>query len=82
MESYLTNCYQYTKIGDSKSRKELIDCGVPQESSLGPLLFLLYVDDLPQISQLWTAVFADDTLLSLSDANLSRSENKVSSQLQ
>ena len=36
IESYLTNCHQYTKIGDSKSRKQLIDCGVPQGSSLGP----------------------------------------------
>ena len=71
MESYLPNCYQYTKIGDSKSRKELINCGVPQGSSLGLFLFLLYVNDLPQMSQLSTTLFADDTLLSLSDANLS-----------
>ena len=78
MESYLTNRYQYTKIGDSKSRKQLIDCGVPQGSSLGPLLFLLYVNDLPQMSQLSTTLFADDTLLLLSDANLSRLENCIS----
>ena len=39
MESYLTNCHQYTKIGDSKPRKQLIDCGVFQGSSLGPLFF-------------------------------------------
>ena len=77
MESYLTNCYEYAKIVDSKSRKQLIDFGVPQWSSLGPLLFLLYVNDLPQMSQLSTTLFADDTLLSLSDANLSRLENRV-----
>ena len=82
MESYLTNRYQYTKIGDSKSRKQLIDCGVPQWSSLGPLLFLLYVNVLPHMSQLSTTLFADDTLLSLSDANLSRLENRVITQLQ
>ena len=50
MESYLTNCYQYTKISDFKSRKQLIECSVPLGSSLGPLLFLLYVNDLPQKS--------------------------------
>ena len=82
MESYLTNRYQYTKIGDSKSRKQLIDCSVPQGSSLGPLLFLLYVNDLPQMSQLSTTLFVDDTLLSLPDANLSRLENRVNTQLQ
>ena len=75
MESYLTNRCQYTKIGDSQSRKQLIDCGVPQGLSLGPVLVLLYVNDLPQMSQLSTTLFADYTLLSLSDANLSRLEN-------
>ena len=78
MESYRTNRYQCTKIGDSKSRKQFIDCGVPQGSSLGPLLFLLYVNDLTQMSQLSTTLFADDTLLLLSDANLSRLENSIS----
>ena len=74
--------YQYTKISDSKSRKQLIDCGVPQGSSLGPLSFLFCVNDLSQMSQPLTTLFADDTLLSLSGANLSRLENGVNTQLQ
>ena len=82
MESSLDNRYQYTKIDDSKSRKQLIDSGVLQGSSLGSALFLLYVNDLPQISQLSTTLFADDTLLSLSDANLSRLDNRANAQLQ
>ena len=82
MESYLTNCNQCAKIGDFKSRKQIIDCGVPQGLSFGPLSFLLYVIDLFQMSQLSTTLFAVDALLSLSDANLSRLENRVNTQLQ
>ena len=63
MESYLTNRYQCTKIGDLKLRQQQINCGVPQGSSLGSLLFLLYVNDLPLVSQFLTTLFADDTLL-------------------
>ena len=83
LKSSLFNRYQYTKIGNVKSTKRKISCGVPQGSILGLLLFILYVNDLPLASQFSITLFADDTYLTLtSDINLSNLEQKVNYQLQ
>ena len=44
-ESYLTNCKKVIKIGNILSEKKFITCGVPQGSTIGPILFLLYISD-------------------------------------
>ena len=49
--------------------------------SLGPLLFLLYINDLPLVSQFDTTLFADDTYLTLSDRSLSGLELKANNEL-
>ena len=77
MKSYLTNRVQYTKTSNSKSKQLKIDCGVPLGLSLGPLLFMLYVNDRPQVSEFPTMLFADDTYLALSDKSLVSLETKV-----
>ena len=60
--SYLANRKQYISLGhDLKTSTQNILCGVPQGSILGPLLFLLYVNDLPNSSVLEPIIFADDT---------------------
>ena len=82
LKSYLFNQCQFTKIRNIKSTKRKISCGVPQGSTLGPLLFILYLNDLPLASQFSTTLFADETYLSLSDINLSNLEQKVNHQLQ
>ena len=64
-----------------KSNRSKIEYGVSQRSSLEPLLFLLYISDLPLASLFDTILFADDTFLALSDHNLSKLQNRVNIKL-
>ena len=62
--------------------KRKISCGVTQGLTLGALLFILYVNDLPLAFQFSTTLFAKNTYLALSDINLSNLEQKINYQLQ
>ena len=62
-KSYLTDRRQVVDIKGSKSDVLSVTCGVPQGNILGPLLFLIYINDLPGASSLVTQLFADNTCL-------------------
>ena len=81
LQSYLSNRYQYTVINSCKSRQTSVTCGVPQGSTLGPLSFIIYVNDMPLASNLNTKLFVNDTVLSLSNKRLKPSDTAVNEEL-
>ena len=80
-ESYLKDRYQFVKLDNEKSTISLIEYGVPQGSILGPLLFLLYINDLPSATNLFVKLYADDTFLCAQNKDIKLLENEVNIEL-
>lgn len=72
LENYLTNRTQYVEIDNTQSKICNITCGVPQGSILGPLLYLIYVNDIANCTTANILSFADDTTLFISDSDITR----------
>ena len=80
--SYLLGRIQTIRMGVNISDKEETLSGVPQGSVLGPLLFLIYINDIYNSSDKLTfSLFADDTNLLYADKNLKTLENIVNTEL-
>jgi hypothetical protein len=81
--SYLTSRFQFVSIENTNSVLKSITCCVPHGSVLGPLLFLLYINDFCNCApQLDFHLFADDTNLFYADRSLQDLEFKMNNQLQ
>ena len=83
LRSYLSNRTQRVKIGTSFSDPMSISIGVPQGSNLGPVLFLLYINDIVHASnKLKFTLFADDTVLNFSNENPNELNSIVNEELE
>ena len=63
IKNFLSNRTQRVLVNDAKSEPVYVTSGVPQGSILGPLLFLIYINDLPDMCKSSVYMFADDTKL-------------------
>ena len=81
LDSYLSDRKQFISIDNSNSQLCDVTYGVPQGCILGPLLFLLYINDLPTALQTMPRLFADDTALLISNSSFSKMESLAASEL-
>jgi hypothetical protein len=77
LEDYLKGRHQLVTVNQATSAALPVTAGVPQGSILGPILFLLYINDLPDVVQSMPLIFADDCTLIQRVPNASSRESKV-----
>ena len=77
-KSYLYRRQQVVKLNNIYSQPLEINCGVPQGSVFGPLLFLIYINDISGTSNLLKFhLFADDTSIFYSDKDVNQSKQRI-----
>ena len=79
---YLSNRTQVVEFQGVASASEAVSTGVPQGSILGPLLFILHINDLPEVvSDCNILMYADDTVLYCSSSQASVIQDKLNAEL-
>ena len=81
-KNYLNDREQFVSVNGVNSEREKVKCGVPQGSILGPILFLLFINDLPNATDFLTLLFADDTTFQVSGQDLDQLFELANSELQ
>jgi len=83
LKSYLTDRKQFVRYQMHDSDHKTIQCGVPQGSILGPLLFILYINDIMNATSLFDVIlFADDTTLLFSHPDIASQNDIINNELQ
>lgn len=82
-KSYLSSRYQYVYMNGVRSDQATVECGIPQGSVLGPLLFSLYINDLGNVvKKSKLALYADDTCIYYSAKNATEIKSALENDLQ
>ena len=76
-QSYLSNRSFLVNLGNNFSQPASVSCSVPQGSILGPLLFLIYVNDMSQAVKCDLFLYADDTCLVCQHKDINKIENQL-----
>lgn len=82
ISNYLQNRLQYVSVNSTTSSSQHVVCGVPQGSILGPLLFIIYMNDITASStKLNFTMFADDTTILYNDQNVVNGARVINTEL-